>query len=544
MNETIYYNGTILTSEDRLPTAKAVVVEDGRIRAVLTEDTEVETWKGLAAAAVDLKGKVLIPGFIDGHSHFFQNTFEALQLNARLSPLGKADSVELLIETLKEQLQDPKYRDQKYLFAVGYDEAGYPDHRLPTRYDLDQVTDRPLALSHASGHNTIFNSAALEYAGITDDYIPPRDGSVGRFADGRLTGIFHENARKDVLRGGRQDEQRIFEQGIDSAVEMYVSRGVTTAQDGATDRKWYAYARKAAAEGRFPLDVVSYLLDEKPEELLGTEGPRASRYQDHYRVGGYKVFLDGSPQAKTAWLSRPYKLPPAGETERYRGYGIYTDEALTAVFKKAIEHRWQINVHTNGDEAIEQLIRVWNRAKEEVGTEEDLRPVSIHCQTVREDQLDKIAAAGMLVSFFVDHVFYWGDYHEEAVLGADRARRISPLASALERKIPFTLHQDTPVVRQDPLFAIHNAVNRRTRSGRILGEEYRISPWEALKAVTIRGAYQLFEENEKGSIAVGKRADFAILDANPLEVPPLEIKNISVLETIKDGTSIYKKKED
>lgn len=541
MSRELYYNGTILTAVDAFPKAAGILVEDGRILEVIREfDGEAERLYP-DAKPVDLQGKTLVPGFIDGHSHFLQNILELKQLNAKPAPLGEANSVEELVKTLKEQLNDPIYADQEYLHARGYDEAVYPDHRIPTRFDLDQVTTKPLVLDHASGHNSVFNSAALALANITDDYEPGPDGSVGRFEDGTLTGLFHENARRDVLPKTKADIWEEFEQGIEQVTLLYSSKGVTTAQDGATPREWHDYVQRLAEEGKLKIDLVSYVLGEGTDELITAKEPQNYAYKNHYRVAGKKFFLDGSPQAKTAWLTKPYHIPPEGRDETYRGYGIYTDEQLLLLFEEAIRNHWQINVHTNGDEAIEQLIRVYGEALKKTGVTQDLRPVSIHCQTVREDQLDRIKELGILVSFFVDHTYYWGDYHASAVLGEERAVRISPLASAIRRGISFSLHQDTPVTSQNPLFAIHNAVNRKTRSGRVLGEEYRISAWEALKAVTIQAAYQLFEEKEKGSIEAGKRADFAILDKNPLTVPADTIKDIQVVETIKDGCTIYRK---
>ncbi len=541
MSQHLYYNGVILTSTDENPYAKAVLTENGRIKEVIFEDTENIESRFPDAEKKDLNGNVLIAGFVDGHSHFLQTVFESYHLNAKPSPLGESDSVETLLESLKKQLEDPKFAEQEYLYADGYDEAVYPDHRLPTRYDLDSVTSKPLALSHVSAHNTVFNSAALKAAGIDDGYTPPPDGDVGRFPDGTLSGIFYENSRRDVLPKKEVNAEEVLLDGITNAALNYASVGVTTAQDGATGLEWYRITKKLALEGKLPIDIVSYLFGEDAGYLLDDEENK--RYHNHYRAAGYKIFLDGSPQAKTAWLSKPYKKTLAGHGEDYRGSGIYTDEQLRKIVSNALGKNRQLNVHTNGDEAIEQFLRVYEEVKKEFPSAEKTRPVSIHCQTVREDQLDRLKELGILASFFVDHVYYWGDYHEEEILGEERARRISPLAEALKKGVHFSLHQDTPVTLQSPIFAIHNAVNRVTRSGKVLGEEFRITPWQALKAVTIGSAYQIFEENEKGSIEKGKYADFAVLDKNILTVPPEEIKNIKVLETIKEDVSVFKRNE-
>ncbi|MBM6837893.1 amidohydrolase family protein, partial [Clostridium saudiense] len=202
----------------------------------------------------------------------------------------------------------------------------------------------------------------------------------------------------------------------------------------------------------------------------------------------------------------------------------------------------QVNVHCNGDAASDQFIRCYKKALELSGNKNDLRPVMVHCQTVREDQLDEMKELGILPTFFLDHIWFWGDYHYESVLGPERANRISPAKSALDRGMNFTLHQDPPVKMPNQMLAIHNAVNRETQSGRVLGEDLRISVMDAIKAVTINGAYQYFEEDSKGSIEEGKIADFIIIDKNPLEINTSELKNIKILETIKEGKVIFRNK--
>ncbi|MBR1392462.1 MAG: amidohydrolase [Ruminococcus sp.] len=540
MSKRIYYNGTVLTSDEKHPFAYAVLTENGRISEVIYESIPGIEEHFPDAERFDLKGNTLIPGFVDAHSHFLSTPRELRQLNAAASPLGESDSVEELVASLKRQLSTGRFDSVPYLYARGYDESVYPDHRLPTRLDLDKVTDKPLAVTHISGHNTVFNSAALALAGITDDYQPGEDGSAGRLADGSLSGVFYENAVRDVFPKREENAEQTIREGLDEALLRYISEGVTTAQDGATDKESYRIARALADEGKFPIEVVSYLSGDAAE-LLDIDGTK--KYSGNYRAQGYKLFLDGSPQAKTAWLSKPYHHTLKGQDDSYRGYGIYTDEQLLSLIGRALKSGWQINVHTNGDEAIEQLIRVYSKAAESVPDAAKTRPVSIHCQTVRSDQLDRIKEAGILVSFFVDHVYYWGDYHLSEILGADRASRISPLGEALKKGIRFTTHQDTPVTRQSPLFAIHNAVNRVTRSGQVLGEQYRISVLDALRAVTINSAYQLFEENTKGSIEPGKQADFVIIDRDITSIPASQIKDTLVLKTVKRDKVIFSRKQ-
>ena len=430
MSRKIYFGGPILTSDDEHRTAFAVITENGRITDVIYDESTDIAALYPDAEKHDLQGATLTAGFIDGHSHFISGIFEDRMLNANTSPLGESDSVDQLIASLKKQLEDPRFEGEEYLYARGYDESVYPDHRLPTRLDLDTVTSRPLALTHISGHNTVFNSAALNAAGVDDRYVPPADGDAGRLPDGSLSGIFYENAVHDVRPKSRRNAEKDIRDGIERGLLKYISEGVTTAQDGGTSAEVFDILQSLGNSGKLSIDIVSYLIGENTSERLANA--ENHRYHGHYRAAGRKIFLDGSPQAKTAWLSKPYKKTLAGKGEDYRGSGIYTDERLREIISEAAENGWQINVHTNGDEAIEQLIRVVGEVQEKYPGWKNSRPVSIHCQTVRSDQLDRMKASGIIASFFADHVFYWGDYHVSELLGEERASRISPLMDLAE----------------------------------------------------------------------------------------------------------------
>ena len=216
-----------------------------------------------------------------------------------------------------------------------------------------------------------------------------------------------------------------------------------------------------------------------------------------------------------------------------------TDDEANAFVEEAFRKGWQIHVHCNGDAAADQFIRAVRLATAKHGPG-DRRPVMIHAQTVREDQLDAMKELGIIPSFFGMHTYYWGDWHRDSVLGPERASRISPAASALKRGMPFTQHHDAPVALPSSIMVLFSQVNRVTRSGQVLGPEQRVSAMDAIKSITINAAYQYFEERTKGSLEPGKLADLVILDQNPLAVDPLAIKDIKVVETIKDGRTIYR----
>ncbi|WP_341271241.1 amidohydrolase [Anaerofustis stercorihominis] len=258
------------------------------------------------------------------------------------------------------------------------------------------------------------------------------------------------------------------------------------------------------------------------------------KYINHYKIGGYKLFLDGSPQGKTAWLSEPYN----GEKE-YKGYPIYNDEEVKSVIKTALNENIQLITHCNGDAAAEQLIKSF----EDLNPKNDIRPVMIHAQTIREDQIRRMKKYNMIPSFFVDHIYYWGDIH--LINLGSRAYKISPIKTAIKIDLIYTIHEDTPVLNPDIFESIWIGVNRTTKNGVTLGSDERITILEGLKAVTINAAYSYFEEDTKGSIKEGKFADLVILDKNPLKIcNPDNLKEIKILETIKEGKTLYKNNQN
>jgi predicted amidohydrolase YtcJ len=273
-------------------------------------------------------------------------------------------------------------------------------------------------------------------------------------------------------------------------------------------------------------------------DLLEGEYSPSQQYNHHWRVGGVKLSLDGSPQGKTAYLAEAYHVAPPGKDENYRGYPTMKQEEINQYLELFYDRGWQTLVHANGDAAAQQMINGVSLAAKKHGLK-DRRTTMIHAQTVRDDQLELMQNLQIIPSFFVSHTYFWGDWHRDSVLGERRAARISPVKTAVDRRMVYTLHNDAPIVPPDMLGLIWSAVNRVTRSGEVLGPEQRVSVLDALKGVTLHAAYQNFEENIKGSIEPGKWADLVILSNNPLRVDPMTIKDIRVLETIKEGRRVY-----
>ncbi len=549
---TIYYNGTMITMEGRdakemLDSApEAILVEHGLIAAAGTLFSCRE--QAPDAEQVDLKGHCLMPSFIDTHSHLVMNG--QMALCADLSACG---SFEDIIRTLKTYIAEQHITVGEAVMGFGYDHNFLKEQAQPDKRVLDQVsTEIPIMILHVSAHLACVNSAALKLAGVDEHTSDPEGGLLDRLAGSREpSGYLEETAMTifsaEIGKRMRQDMMTMFSK----MQEVYLKHGVTTAQDGASTASDLQVLRQMNGMGLLKLDAVSYpIMPDGGIELMQEYGEGYREYDGHLKIGGYKLVLDGSPQGRSAWLSEPYldngaNCDKADSEEKnpeqekgYRGYPWMSDEEVLSFVNTAISENKQLLVHCNGDAASEQYLNAYEKALQLTGRHADLRPVMIHCQTVRDDQLDRMAKLKMIASVFVGHVYYWGDVHLRN-LGEKRGNHISPVRAMLDRGISVNFHQDTPVTKPNMLHTVWCAVNRMTREGRVLGADQRASLFEALKAVTIDAAYMYFEEDSKGSMKVGKRADLVILDKSPFEVDPMEIKDIQVLETIKDGETVY-----
>ena len=324
---------------------------------------------------------------------------------------------------------------------------------------------------------------------------------------------------------------------LDKAQEMAVRFGYTTAQEGRAMTNHEQLA-DFAQRGKLKIDVVSYIDYSFPQYMNSKwYGPD---YTNGYRIGGFKMTLDGSPQGRTAWRTQPYLIPPDGMPADYAGYpAIPDDEKVKAIIDTAFANNWQLLTHANGDAAMDQLIRCMRPAIEKYGNE-DRRNVLIHGQYVRMDQLDSFQNMKVIASLFPMHTFYWGDWHRQ-IIGEELGNQISPIKSALDKGLMVTSHTDAPVAFPNLMMVLWTTVNRVSRSGEVIGPDERLTPYQALKSITIWGAYQHFEEDRKGTIAEGKLADFVILDQNPLKVDPMTLKDIAILETIKEGETVYRR---
>jgi hypothetical protein len=583
----VYSGGDILTMAGDRPTyAEALVERGGRIVQVgpLGEALRLA---GPGARRVNLAGRTLLPGFIDAHGHLpdYVTTWGRPDLSP--PPVGTVKTVADIQAVVRRWLAEHPAPAGQLVFFTGYDDSLLAERRHPTRADLDAVSATvPILLLHASGHLAVANSAALALVKINRTTADPAGGVIQRDpVTGEPNGVLEETAGYPFLPLIPQPSLAQRLANLEEVQRWWASFGLTTAQDGLSNPGNLELLREAGRQGRLILDVVAYpffkvlgdpaTLEPKLKEVeivkpralwplgsmqanagrefagpqakpLGTAQNPESRpgklrvgvYENHFKIGGIKLTSDGSPQGRTAYLSQPYTTPPPGQSADYRAYPVMTQQEVDDWVALGWRNDIPILTHTNGDAAVEQLITAVGRARARYGAK-DLRPVAIHAQLARHDQVDRMAALGIVPSFFTAHTFFWGDWHRKNV-GEARAAGISPLAYAHSKGLRFTNHNDAPVVPPDMMRLTQTAVNRTTRSGFVLGPSERVSPYVALKAITDWAAYQYFEETSKGTLEPGKRADLVILEGNPLKVDPTKIAIIKVVETIKDGRSIYR----
>lgn len=506
----LYYNGDFITMDNTEITA--LIEENGKI----IETGSINNLWSKADQRVNLENHTILPAFIDAHSHFMAYANSLLQIN-----LAEASSVNDILDKITDFIKINKPKKDSIIKAANLNDMQLKEKRMPTKKELDQIAkDYLVILSHQSSHGGVFNSKALEFLNINSE-TKPCDGGYIDFENGILKENDYVNSIKKIPMDSMEDYMKAFKK----TQEVYLKNGITTIQEGFLQDVMTDFYDTMIKENFLKIDLVGYV-DPNSQKFIDKFKDHFNKYKDQFKIGGYKVFLDGSPQLKTAWVELPY-------TDGSHGISTMSDKAVLSAIKKAKQDNIQILAHCNGDKAATQYMEQYSK----VYDENNIRPVIVHAQFSRPDQLDKVKELKMIPSFFPSHVYYWGDTHIENI-GYERASHISCSKSALERDILFTFHNDSPVIEPNLLETIWCATNRLTKENVHLGAE-EIDVYSALKAITINAAYQYSEENIKGSLTVGKNADFVILDQNPLKIDKSKIKDIKILKTIKNGKILY-----
>ncbi|MFM8702492.1 MAG: amidohydrolase [Planctomycetia bacterium] len=554
--DTIYSGGDIITMRTREPEqVEALAVKNGRILFV-GPAAEAKQLAGPATRVVDLGGRTMLPGFIDTHGHmvyFGKNLVDA-------DLFGCTDVADLVARMKKQAARTPA---DGWIVGFGYVARKLEEGRPPLIEELDMVsTARPVMIVDSSGHAGAGNSVVFRAAGITADTPDPTGGKFTRKADGRsLLGPMEETALNAVRSRRPHFTGELADRAIKGAAEVWASHGHTTAMEAglglgeddigivtnAIDKQLlpidlYIAAKDSAVDASIAAAyTVSSKYNPGPDgtlaKLRAARPDLDKRYVNRVRLGGIKLWLDGS--LDTAWFTQPYTSNPPGKTGTYAGYRQIPDAVVDAAFDRFWPTEMQIHLHMNGDAAADQALAAIAKAVKKHGMR-DHRPVFVHATYLRPDQIEKMKACGAVPTFLTAGVATGGD----AVLkfwGSERAAVAMPARTFLRMGLPFTFSHDAPVSPIPSVLALVDAgVNRLAASGTTVGPDERVPPYAALAAVTSTAAYEIKEEKTKGTLEPGKLADLVILDKNPLTVPPTTIKDIAVVETIKEGKTVYR----
>ena len=539
--DVIFIGDHIITVDSASVEVTAVAVAGQEIIATGSAE-EILKLKKSSTRVIELGENALVPGFIDAHGHMTAVAKLTEVIDLAPPPVGHVKSIDDIVTLVESTIEQQQLPPGTWVLGFGYDDSLLKERRHPNRNDLDQASlDHPIMLTHASGHLATVNSAALKESSIDKYTKNPPGGVIRRISDtGEPNGVMEETAMGLFPRNMLTPiEDSKFENLVRQAIQRYVSYGITTIQDGGANMPDIEKLRVVAKNKPYIADVVvfpwSNYFDDN--QLLSIEAE--SSYTHGLRLGGVKFGLDGSPQGRTAFLSEPYNEGPPGTASDYRAYPIFPAEQFNPKIAQLLERGIPTLVHANGDGAIDMLIDGVATALENKEIS-DHRTVIIHAQLMRRDQLKQTKKLGLIPSYFSAHPFFWGDWHRRS-FGEERAAFISPAAETARMRIPFTIHNDAPIVPPDMMRLMWVAVNRKTRSDFVLGPDQRLTPMQALYAITLGAAYQYFEEDKKGSITPGKQADLVILERNPLLSNPDTIKDIAIMETFARGQSVFKR---
>jgi predicted amidohydrolase YtcJ len=541
-NTVVYYGGDIITMVGQQPEySEAIVVKNGKINYV-GSSSEAMTIAGEGHKMIDLKGNTLMPSFIDPHSHFINSLGMSTQANCSPSPVGNADDVEGIIKALSNLKTEKNIPDGELIMGYGYDDTIMPEGKLLNRDDLDSAfPNNPIMVMHVSLHGAVLNSKAMKQFGLSDKTETPPGGIIVRKpGTNEPYGLIMETAFLPIFSNLPKPSEEELMQQIKDGQMLYAEAGITTAQEGASHIGDVSILQKGADNEALFIDVVSYPFITEFDTIFKLySSDDFGKYNNHFKLGGIKITIDGSPQGRTALFTTPYLTGgPSGE-ENWLGESTFSQDEVNQMLKKVYAKDLQSTFHANGDGAIDMCIKAHEYASDGNPTKER-RTTIIHSQFVRPDQLDKYVEYKMIPSLYTEHTFFFADAHIKN-RGLEQASFISPMKTAIEKGLKPTNHTDFNVAPIDQMMVVWTAVNRMSRNGEIIGKDERVNPYQALQAITVNAAYQYFEESKKGTLEKGKLADLVILDSNPLKIDQKKIKDIKVLETIKEGQTIFKK---
>ena len=534
----IFFGGDILTMDDNQPVVEAIAVEDGRITAIGTKENiiKLRTWK---TKIVNLQGKTLMPGLIEAHCHPIATAVLSQVVNISGFTYNSRAEIMATISAAVE-----KASPGKWVLAFGWDPVLVKDLRNPTLAELDSIsTEVPIFILTQMMHQAFVNNAVYKTAKITRNTPdPPGGGSFLKDVDGNLNGVIYEfSALQKILKKMPKTPQGTAALLLNLQYAQYAKAGYTTiAALGPVNIAGYPLNFMASLSRNADVPVRSFVYPLKKQ--LDRSAWPSGYGNDHFRIKGVKLYMDGSPYTGGAAFAEPYlntevTLKRMKLQSNHRGKVNYSEASLLQTLTKYHNAGYQIAIHAQGEIAIQMILNAFTEIMENY-PRPDHRHRLEHNALITNNQIIQAQKLGLTLSFFMDHVYYYGEQLPQ-IVGPDRAARFMPLGSAFAVGHRASIHTDNPATPVDPFRVISTAVTRKTKDrGNILGPTERVTINDALKAVTINAAWQLFEDDQRGSITVGKAADFVLLSHNPLRIQPENIKNISALCTWIDGIKI------
>ena len=534
----VFINGNVLTMDANDTVAQALSTRGELIEAVGSTE-EIMALADDDTEVVDLRGRTLLPGFIDAHGHFPGSGLRVIAADLNSPPIGNRQTMADVMAGLSERAEATP--PGEWVSGFGYDDTLLAEKRHPTRAELDEIsTQHPVVALHVSGHMLVANSVALAQVGIDASTPDPEGGVIGRRAGSQEpNGLLQETARMAVMQQMQDISLVDTYRMMKTAANEYSSVGVTTAQSGGVSTKLAKGLSLFSKLGVIPQRLVVFpLAEEFDETLLNGEYDPDDYSSDKFVMGAIKIVADGSIQGFTGYLSAPYYTAYEGD-DNYTGYPSVTRRALFEQVEALHKAGYQMAIHGNGDQSIEDILDAFEAAQESHPVD-DPRMILIHSQMAREDQISRMPALGVTPSFFTAHTWYWGDRHRDIFMGPERAAVMSPSAWARDYGLRFSSHLDTPVTPMSPLQAVWSQVHRMTYGGDVLGPQQRISVMDALRAVTIDAAWQVFQDDNRGSLEAGKYADIIVLSGSPLD-EPMAMRDLAVERTVIGGATVYQK---
>jgi len=521
----ILYNGNFWTVDPRNPRAEAVAISSGRFLAI-GKNQEVLALAAGSAKKIDLGGKTVLPGFIDAHSHPAEAGIDHL----RMVDCDLRSIAAILAALRQRAAQIPP---NQWVLGFKYDDTKSAEGRALTLKDLDDaIPDHPVFVEHRGGHTAWVNSLALKMAKVDANTPDPSGGQYDRDpSTHQLTGHLRENAKTGfqalIPSNFTRDDHR---EGVKLIGRMMTKTGITSVTDAfgsPDDLRAYQDARDA---GDLPLRIYCHIGSQFIDQMLAA-GVRTGLGDEWVRVGAQKCLCDGSISERTARLSQPYVGRP-------NDFGILVNDEdhLYTISRKAHEAGWQLATHANGDVAIDQTLRIYERLQREM-PRRDARYRLEHCTVVNDSLVKRIKDLGAIPTPFSTYVYYHGEKMRE--YGPERLNNMFALRSFIDAGIRATQASDYPPGHFEPMMALQSEVTRTDYKGNVWGPKQKITLEEAIRVGTIHGAYASFEEKQKGSIELGKLADLVVLGRDPFKEDPMNLINIPIERTMTGGKWVY-----